>query len=67
VYPLGGDKTEEKKKRKSEYDVDYMRKKCKKYTLLINTTKHPDIIEKLDNTANKNAYLINLIKKDIGK
>ena len=44
-----------------------MKRNCKKYTLQININKHPGVIEKLDNVENRNAYIINLIKKDISE
>lgn len=52
---------------KKKYNKVYMKEKCKTINLLLNKNTDQDIIQFLDNVENRNAYLKNLIRKDINK
>lgn len=62
-----GDKIDEKKRKKSAYDVQYQKENCYRFTLSVNRNKNKDIVDHLKTIRNKSRYLINLIKKDMKK
>ena len=43
--------------RKADYDVRYMRDKCKGYKLLLSKQKDADIIKVIEQQTNVNAFL----------
>ncbi len=47
------------------YIVDYVKTKCKQITLMLNQENDKDIIDYLETIGNKNAYLKDLIRKDM--
>lgn len=49
-----------------EYIKDYNKETYKRYSLMIRKD-NVDVIEKLESQPSKNAYIISLIEKDIGK
>ena len=51
--------------KKKAYIVDYVKKKCKQITLMLNLENDKDIIEWMEKQENKNAYLKELIRKDM--
>lgn len=54
-------------KKNKRYDYYKMREKFyKRFSLKINV-KENDVIEKLESQASINSYILELIKKDIGK
>ena len=51
--------------RQKLYAIEYVKTKCKKITLMLGKETDKDIIEWLDKQGNKNAYLKDLIRKDM--
>ena len=49
------------------YRVEYINTKCKKITLMLVKETDKDIIDHLETVGNKNAYLKELIRKDMAK
>jgi len=47
------------------YIVEYVKSNCKKITLMLNKEYDKDIIEWMEKQENKNAYLKELIRKDM--
>jgi hypothetical protein len=53
--------------KKRDYDVNYIRTKCKAVKLLLNKEKDKDIILFLESKTNVNGYLKSLIRQDMSK
>lgn len=53
--------------KKRDYDVNYIRTKCKAVKLLLNKEKDEDIILFLESKTNVNGYLKSLIRQDMNK
>lgn len=51
--------------KKRDYDVNYIRTKCKAVKLLLNKEKDQDIILFLESKTNVNGYLKSLIRSDM--
>ena len=52
---------------KKDYDINYVKTRCKKYTLLLSLEKDKDIIEFLQKQPNRNGYFKDLIRQQIKK
>lgn len=52
---------------KKNYDVNYVKTKCKQYILLLNKVRDKDIIEYLDSLQNRNGTLKRLLRDQIKK
>lgn len=52
---------------KQEYDIEYLRMKCKRISLLLNKEKDKDIILFLEKQSNVNGLLKRLIREEIKK
>lgn len=53
--------------KKRDYDVNFIKTKCKAYKLLLNKEKDSDIISFLESQTNVNGYLKSLIREQIKK
>lgn len=53
--------------KKRDYDVHYIKTKCKAVKLLLNKEKDSDIILFLESKKNVNGYLKSLIRQDMNK
>lgn len=53
--------------RKREYDINFIRSKCKQYTLLLSKENDSDIISYLESVPNRNGFLKALIREQIKK
>lgn len=51
--------------KKRDYDIKYMREKCRMVRLQLNRENDKDIVEHLESKDNINAYLKELIRKDM--
>ena len=52
---------------KKDYDLTYLKTQCKRIVVLLNKNKDADIIEHLRTKESMNAYLKELIRKDMMK
>ena len=52
---------------KKDYDLLYLKTQCKRIVVLLNKNKDADIIEHLRTKESMNAYLKDLIRKDMMK
>ena len=50
---------------KKKYNKQYIKNNCVHVVLLLNKNTDSDIIARLQNTDNKNAYIKGLIRKDM--
>ena len=53
------------REQKSEYDVRFIRERCVKKTVLLNREQDAEIIEYLKGVPNFNAYIKELIRKEL--
>lgn len=53
--------------KKRDYDVNYIKTKCKAVKLLLNKEKDEDIILFLESQTNVNGYLKTIIRSDMLK
>ncbi len=58
---------EKKKFNKAEYDLNFNKKNCTKFSLKFNNVNDKEIIEKLQSIGNKNDYIRQLVLADIEK
>lgn len=49
--------------RKADYDVDYIKRKCKGYKLLLNREKDKDLISLLDSQGNVNGFMKQVLRQ----
>lgn len=52
---------------KKNYDIHYVKTKCKQYTLLLSKENDKDIIEFLESQTNRNGFLKQLIRAEMKK
>ena len=52
---------------KKDYDINFVKTRCKQYTLLLSKEKDKDVIEFLEQLPNRNGYLKKLIREQIKK
>ena len=52
---------------KKDYDLTYLKTQCRRIVVLLNKNKDADIIEHLQSKESMNAYLKDLIRKDMMK
>ena len=52
---------------KKNYDIHYVKTKCKQYTLLLSKENDKDIIQYLDALPNRNGFLKQLIRAEMKK
>jgi len=52
---------------KKDYDLTYLKTQCRRIIVLLNKSKDADIIEHLQSKESMNAYLKDLIRKDMMK
>ena len=52
---------------KKDYDQYYLKTQCRRIVILLNKNKDADIIEHLQTKESMNAYLKDLIRKDMMK
>ena len=58
---------EKKKFNRAEYDLNFNKKNCTKFSLKFNNVNDKEIIEKLQSIGNKNDYIRQLVLADIEK
>lgn len=56
---------EKKKFDKTAYDIDYAKKKTKRFLLTLSTVNDADIIKHLEKISNRNGYIKGLIRHDM--